>query len=114
MLLWLEGKQEVSLVVLVKFTESLSDQCPTRGLDDEELEELEFPEPAGIDFDDFNSEKEYGPVTYKGLQWVGWISEAFMELWRRDPATGLATKVGHRRVRLLHTKGYNYVLTSTS
>jgi len=103
--LWLEGKQEVSLVVLVKFTESPSYQCPARGLDDEELEELEFSEPAGIDVYYFNSEREYGPVTYKGLQWVERISEAFMELWRRDPATGLVTKVGHRRVRLLHTKG---------
>jgi len=103
--LWLEGKQEVSLVVLVKFTEDPGYQCPARGLDDEELERLEFPEPADIDVDDFNSEGEYGPVTYKGLQWAGVISEAIMELWTRNPATGLATKSGNRRVRLLHTKG---------
>jgi len=103
--LWLEGKEEVSLVVLVKFTEDPNYQCPARGLNDKELEQLEFPEAADIDVDDFNSEGEYGPVTYKGLQWAGVISEAIMELWTRNPATGLATKSGHRRVRLLHTKG---------
>ena len=103
--LWLEGKQEVSLVVLVKFTESPSYQCPARGLDDEELERLEFPEPADIRVEDFTSAEEYGPVTYNGLQWAGKISEAFMELWKRDPDTGLAFREGRRRVRLPHTKG---------
>ena len=100
--LWLEGKDEVSLVVLVKFTEIPSYQCPARNLDDEKLEQLEFSESADIRVMVFNSEREYGPITYKGLQWVGRISEAFMELWRRNQATGLATKVGRRRVRLLN------------
>ena len=103
--LWLEGKEEVSLVVLVKFTEDPSYQCPASNLDDDELEQLEFPEPKDIRAKNFNSGGEYGPVTYKGLQWAGVISEAILELWTRNPATGLATKSGHRRVRLLHTKG---------
>ena len=103
--LWLEGKEEVSLVVLVKFTENPGYQCPARDLDDEELERLEFPEPADIRVRDFTSAGEYGPVMYNGLQWVGQISEAFMELWRRDPDTGLAFRDGRRRVRLLHTNG---------
>ena len=103
--LWLEGKEEVSLVVLVKFTVNPGYQCPARGLDDEELERLEFPDPADIRVQDFTSTGEYGPVTYNGLQWAGQISEAFMELWRRDPDTGLAFRDGRRRVRLLHTKG---------
>jgi hypothetical protein len=88
----LEGKEEVSLVVLVKFTEDPNYQCPARNLDDEVVEQPESPEPADIRARDFKSEMEYGPVTYKGLQWVGQISEAFMEPWNRNPATGLATK----------------------
>jgi hypothetical protein len=101
--LWLEGKEEVSLVMLVKFTETPSYRCPARNLGDHELEQLEFPEPADIQVTNFNSGGEYGPVTYKGLQWAGVISEAFIELWTRNPATGKATKVGRRRVSLLHT-----------
>ena len=102
--LWLEGKEEVSLVVLVKFTEVPNYQCPARELEDEVVERLEFPDPAEIRSRDFVAEKDYGPVMYKGLQWVGQISEAFLELWNRNAATGLATKVGHRRVRLLYSK----------
>jgi len=41
---------------------------------------------------------------------VGRISEAFMGLWRRNQATGLATKVGHRRVRLLTILKDNYYI----
>ena len=90
--------------MLAKFTENPGYQCPARDLD-EELERLEFPEPADIRVRDFTSAGEYGLVMYNGLQWAGQISEAFMELWRRDPDTGLAFRGGRRRVRLLHTKG---------
>ncbi|KAL1967573.1 hypothetical protein VTN77DRAFT_3088 [Rasamsonia byssochlamydoides] len=30
---------------------------------------------------------EYGPITYQGLTWVGVISEAYLEIWRRDATT---------------------------
>lgn len=93
--LWLEGKHEVSVVVLVKFEETPSYQCPVR---DEDLEALEFPSESEINIVDFELQEEYGPVVYKGLQWVGCISTAYMEVWKRDPVTGLATKNGNRIV----------------
>jgi hypothetical protein len=93
--LWLEGKHEVAIAVLVKFEETPSYQCPVR---DEDFEALEFPSVPEINEVDFKLEKEYGPVVYKGLHWVGCISAAYMEVWKRNPVTGLATKNGNRIV----------------
>ena len=93
--LWLEGQHEVSIVVLVKFEETPSYRCPVR---DENFETLEFPSVSEIKFENFKLQEEYGPVVYEGLQWVGRISAAYMEVWKRDSATGLATKNGNRIV----------------
>jgi hypothetical protein len=96
--LWLEGKPGVCTVMVVKFEETPSFRCPARGLDDEQLERLEFPEASEIDELNFIIQPEYGPVRYKGLEWVGCISTAFAEVWRRHPVSGLATQSGNRIV----------------
>jgi|SRR5580700_11337272 hypothetical protein len=46
-------------------------------------------------------DREYGPATYKGLEWVGEITEANMETWVRD-ADGKAVQQGDRE-DLIHT-----------
>lgn len=94
--LWLEGKPEASVVWIVKFEESPRYQCPTCNLDDEEFEQLGFPEPEEIRDQDFTLTGRYGPVTYKGLTWVAPISTAFLEVWKRDPTTGAAIQDGSR------------------
>ncbi|KAI9769399.1 MAG: hypothetical protein M1840_004101 [Geoglossum simile] len=90
--MWLDGKPEVCVVVLANFEESPNYRCPVRDLDDEDFEQLEFPKGLDVRAQNFNLEGEYGPVTYKGLVWVGRISTAYMEVWKRDPVTKLATQ----------------------
>ena len=94
--LWLEGCPEVSTVVLVKFHETPEYRCPV-GFD-------ESPEDLGIPSDvrailrqDVVLNGEYGPAYYKDIEWVGQISEAFMEIWVRNNADGRAVKRGNRR-----------------
>jgi hypothetical protein len=95
--LWLEGKHEASVVVIVKFEENPRYQCPVH---DEDIEILEFPEEQNIRVRDFELQEEYGPVVYKGFQWVGRITAAYMEVWKRD-STGAAAKYGNRIVSYL-------------
>ncbi|KAI9760239.1 MAG: hypothetical protein M1840_002582 [Geoglossum simile] len=90
--MWLDGKPEVCVFVLVKFEESPNYRCPVHDLDDEDFERLEFPHESEVRALNFNLEGEYGPVIYKGLVWVGRISAAYMEVWKRDPVTKLATR----------------------
>jgi hypothetical protein len=96
--MWLDGKPEVCVLVLVKFEESPDYRCPVHHLDDKDFERLEFPEGSELRALDFNLEGEHGPVTYKGLVWVGHISNAYMEVWKRDPVTNLAARNGDRIV----------------
>jgi hypothetical protein len=99
--LWLEGTRNVSIVVLVKFTEKPKYQCPIPNVTVKDLNRLDIPKkPSEIRAEDFNLEGEYGAVTYKGLKWMGEITEAFLEVWKRNPATGLAVKDGTRTVWL--------------
>ncbi|KAI9765673.1 MAG: hypothetical protein M1840_007231 [Geoglossum simile] len=95
-MMWLEGTHEVSTVVLVKFEETPAYRCPTRNLGDEDFENLGFPGPLELRGSNFHLDDEYGPAIYKGLAWVGRISAAFMEAWKRDPVTGLAVQNGDR------------------
>jgi len=94
--LWLEGTRGVSVVGLVKFYETPKYRRPD--LDNEEIEQ--FPDITEIRGQHFTFEEEYGPVKFRGLAWVGCISEAFIEVWRRDLATGSAFQDGNRMVGL--------------
>ena len=85
------------MAVLVKFYETPKYKRPH--LDDKEIKQ--FPDTTEIPDQPFVFEGEYGPVKFRGLTWVGCISEAFMEVWRRDPATGTALQDGNRMVGLL-------------
>jgi hypothetical protein len=104
-IMWLEGRNDVSLFVLAKFQESPRYQCPVYYSHGENFERLGFPRGKELTSSDFILEDEhgppayeYGPATYKGFMWVGQISVAFMEIWRRDPMSGLATRIGGRIV----------------
>lgn len=43
-------------------------------------------------------QEDYGPVVHQGFTWAGRLSEAFIEIWKRNPETGLAEKDGERLV----------------
>jgi hypothetical protein len=93
--LWLEGTRCVSVAVLVKFYETPRYRRPH--LDDKEVKQLS-DDTTDISNEPFVFEGEYGPVKLRGSTWVGNISEAFMEVWRRDPTTGSALQDGNRMV----------------
>jgi hypothetical protein len=93
--MWLEGRRDVSMFILVKFKETPNYRCPVRDLDGEDFEQLGFPKATELRTSNFSLVGDYGPAMYKGLVWVGQISAAFMEIWKRDPITRLATRKGN-------------------
>jgi hypothetical protein len=79
--------------------EELDDEQPdNEELDDEEIddEELGDKEPNNEELGDEESEDE--EPDNEGLKWVGNISTAFLELWKRDTRTEKAKKYGRRVV----------------
>jgi hypothetical protein len=56
-------------------------------------------------------EGEYGLVKFRGFTWVGCISEAFMEVWRRTPAMGSAFQDGNRMEGYYYNKRWHFMLT---
>ena len=95
MKLWLEGYSEVSMVVIVKITEDPPYRCPISP--DEDLQQLGIPsEEEEVLYKDVDCQGEYGPALYKGHQWVGRISEVFLETWVRGD-DGKARRYGNRR-----------------
>jgi hypothetical protein len=94
--LWLEGRRDIFMFVLVKFEETPDYRYPLGDLNSEDFEQLGFPKDTELIASNFSLTGDYGPTTYKGFVWVGQISVAFMEIWKRDPITGLATLNGNR------------------
>ncbi|KIW25488.1 uncharacterized protein PV07_08654 [Cladophialophora immunda] len=83
--LWLVGHPTCSMVVLINVTESPKYRCPL-AVDLDLCDKLEIPRVVSqITEGDFSLDGEYGPVTHKGYQWVGEISEVFLEVWTLDP-----------------------------
>ncbi len=79
---WLIGQPTCAMVVLIKITESPKYRRPP-------YTELNIPQnQSEILEEDFSLRGEYGPVEFKGYQWVGQISEVFLEIWTRHPETG--------------------------
>ncbi|KAH0562763.1 hypothetical protein GP486_002592 [Trichoglossum hirsutum] len=91
--LWLEGSRTVPTVILVQVEESPSYSSPLSNLEDEEIERLGLSRQPEYDF---SAGGDFGPVVFKGLVWVGRITRVFMEVWRWDPLSGLATRDGDR------------------
>ena len=66
-------------------------------MDDEDFNKLGIPkEGLEVRAKDFTRQGEYGPATFRGFTWVGKINKVFMEVWKRDPNTGLARRSGDR------------------
>jgi hypothetical protein len=91
--MWLEGRRHVSIFILVKFEETPKYQCPVRDLED--FEQLGFPKATELRTSNFSLVGNFGPAIYKRLAWVGQIAVAFIEIWKRDPITGFATRNGN-------------------
>ena len=96
--LWLEGEPRVSVVLIIKFEESSPFQCPIQTIDDQRLGQLRFPDFVSDEQNNFVAHSNYGPVTYRGLQWFGGFSTVFAEVWRQDSTSGRAAQSGDRVV----------------
>ncbi|KAL1965263.1 hypothetical protein VTN77DRAFT_5865 [Rasamsonia byssochlamydoides] len=95
--LWLNGNHNVSVVVLVKLIETPAYHCPLRHPDTNDRIRLGIPAgPSQLRGEDFLMAGEYGPITYRGLTWMGKMSEVFMEVWRRDLTSGVLVQEGPR------------------
>lgn len=94
---WLEKTGEVRLVLIAKLTEKPTYSNPIRNMTNKELQPLELKSAFEIRDGDFELEGEQGPVTFRGLQWVGSISECYIETWGKD-SFGTAIKLGERVV----------------
>jgi hypothetical protein len=101
MKLWLEGTDSVSIAVLVKFIETPAYKYPIPL--DQDPEELGIPlDRKRIRGRHIITGEGFGPAFYQEQQWVGHISEAFMEIWNIDTDTNTAKRQGDR-IDLLDT-----------
>ncbi len=92
---WLLGST-CSMVVLINIVETPTYRCPL-DFDLDLCSKLNIPEDRSqVRKKDFSLQGEYGPVEYKGYQWVGQISEVFLEIWTCDPRTGQPRRKGSR------------------
>ncbi|KAG0636578.1 hypothetical protein HOY80DRAFT_909090 [Tuber brumale] len=106
--MWLEGREAASLVMIVKMEENPVYKCPTRNLSDDEFSQLGFPPRREIDVEAFTLAGPYGPAYYKELRWVGGVT-GFIEIWKRDPISGLATPTPPGRINLFNMVNTSYI-----
>ncbi|KAH0566162.1 hypothetical protein GP486_000444 [Trichoglossum hirsutum] len=89
---FLEGKQNVFIVVLFSFEESPKCRSPLHKLTGEDIERLKLAQRPKF----VCPEQGFGPIVCEGLIWAGEITEVFVELWKRDPETRFAIRDGNR------------------
>lgn len=94
---WLEKTGEVRLVLIAKLTDGPTYSNPIRNMTNEELQPRKPKSAFKIRDGDFELEGERGPVTFRGLQWVGSISECYIETWGKD-SFDTAIQLGERVV----------------
>lgn len=110
--LWIEGHKFAPMVILAKMTEHPKYGNPLLKLDDDAIKRLNLPDPSMVDELAFVLGGPLGPVTMNNFTWCGALSEAFIEIWKPNPTTGRAEKVGDRLVsviildRMLFTQFY--------
>jgi hypothetical protein len=98
--LWIEGNRDIRTVILIKVDEYPQYQSPTSNLEDDEVEDLEFPDPKDLDTSMVTSKDpndSYGPLQINNLVWVNKMG-VFLEIWKRDAVNGEAKQQGTRSV----------------
>ena len=96
--LWIEGREDIMTVILINVEEDTY-QCPTRGLEDDEVKDR-FPHfsKLGASMVHFEDPLDpFGSLSICGYTWVN-RSTAFLEIWKRDDDTGKARRHGAREV----------------
>ncbi|MCJ1481294.1 hypothetical protein MMC06_001451 [Schaereria dolodes] len=97
--LWIEGAR-MRMVILINVDEAPRYRCPTYGLQDDEIEDLELPAIRALNTSMVSLEDKtdrFGPLQMHGLTWVNKMN-AFLEIWKPDGITGEAKQEGDRKV----------------
>ena len=98
--LWIEGNRDIRTVILIKVEEHPQYRSPTSKLEDDEVEDLGFPDPDDLDTSMVIAQDpndSYGPLQINSLVWVNKMG-VFLEIWKRDPVNGKAKQQGTRSV----------------
>lgn len=100
MKLWIQGNRDVMTVILIKVEEDPRYHPPTRNMNEDEVRNLDFPEPRDLDTSMVilkDSNDSFGPLQINNLIWVGKMG-MFLEIWKRDTMNGEAKQQGTRSV----------------
>ena len=108
--LWLEGNRDMRTVILIKVEENPRYYSPTGKLEDDEVEDLGFPDPRDlgtsiVTLKDPND--SFGPLQINNLVWVGKMG-VFLEIWKRDTVNGEAKQQGTRSVSCTSSLSFSY------
>ena len=98
--MWIEGNRDIRTVILIKVDENPPYRSPTSKLEDDEVEDLGFPNPKDLRTSlvipkDLND--SFGPLQINNLVWVNKMG-VFLEIWKRDAVNGEAKQQGTRSV----------------
>ena len=90
--LWIERNRDIRTVILIKVEENPQYHSPTSRLEDDEVEDLGFPDPKNLKTsivipNDPND--GFGPLQINNLVWVN-KTGVFLEIWKRDAVNGQA------------------------
>ena len=98
--LWTEGNTDIRTVILIKVEENPRYHSPTSKLEDDEVENLGFPDPKDLDTSIVipkDPNDSFGPLQINNLVWVNKMG-VFLEIWKRDALNGEAKQQGTRSV----------------
>ncbi|MCJ1466889.1 hypothetical protein MMC07_005511, partial [Pseudocyphellaria aurata] len=90
--LWIEGNRDIRTVILIKAEENPPYRSPTSRLEDDEVEELGFPDPKYLRTSKVSPRDpndSFGPLQINKMS-------VFLEIWKRDAVNGEAKRQGTR------------------
>ena len=77
---WIEGSGTVQQVILAKFEEFPVYKNPLRKLSKDDIAQVDISKCSVANENDVTLESDRGPVLFEGVQWVGELSLAFIEI----------------------------------
>ena len=98
--LWIEGNRDIRTLILIKVEENPQYRSPTSNLENNEVKDLGLTDHKDIDTSMVipkDPTDSCGPLQINDLVWVG-KTRVFLEIWKRDTASGEARQQGTRSV----------------
>ena len=110
--MWIEGNRDIRTVFLIKVEENPRYRSPTSNLEDNEVEDLGFPDRKDLKTSMVTPKypnTSFGPLQINNLDWINKIS-VFFEIWKRDAVNGKAKQQGTRTVSCTSFLLFRYTL----